>query len=93
MPVIHKLVEVFKDPPKSSAEEKEFSEEIWLVQHEAMASSLIRDRIDDNDIAEPQKWKSVGLKGLKPREAIPGDHPGTGHPSDSHPPPPGKLKT
>ncbi len=39
IPVLHELIEVFKHPPEGGAEEKEFEEELGLIDDHALTGT------------------------------------------------------
>ena len=40
IPVLHELIEVFKNPPKGGTEEEEFGENFGLIKEKALARSV-----------------------------------------------------
>ena len=54
MPIIHVLVEIFKEPPKSSTKKKEFAKKPWAMSKKALAGSLVGQSIERENIAKPE---------------------------------------
>jgi len=54
MPIIHVLVEIFKEPPKASTKKKEFTKKPWAMSKKALAGTLIGEGIQYGDIAKPE---------------------------------------
>ncbi len=54
MPIIHVLVEIFKEPPKSSTKKKEFAKKPWPMSKKTLAGTLIGEGIQYGDIAKPE---------------------------------------
>jgi hypothetical protein len=54
MPILHKLVEIFKRPPKSGTEQKQLGQKSWTIKKKAMAGTVIGEGIQAGDIAKPE---------------------------------------
>lgn len=91
MPVVHKLIQIFKYPPEPGAENEELHEKFRLIHEQALAGSEKGEGVDADDIAKPKQWEGLWLQRLEPGETGPGDCPGTDYPSPCQPTPPGKL--